>query len=210
MAKDKRGKVGRIPIHGSADYNMGWYMAIGGLVVNWANNESVFLAMLQVLLLGGKQSAAIVWHSHQNTRARLELVSKLCREQVTNQELLTKIDKAIRNFVGFTRTRNFYCHAMYRYDKELRLFDATHASMPQEGEPITFQTKRFDLSSLNEITDASIKLGEFNRELWDLVAQLQAALGVQRVVPPPLPHVPTENQGAQVRPDTDGTPEGQQ
>jgi len=73
MTKKKDSAV-KIPIHGKAAHNTAFLVSIGSLVVNWGNNESVFMAMLQLLLIGGKHSAAIVWHSHRTTHARLELV----------------------------------------------------------------------------------------------------------------------------------------
>jgi hypothetical protein len=204
----KERSLGTVKILGNADFNMPFYLQIGNLVVSWANNESVFLAMLQVLLIGGEKAAAIVWNSHQNTRARLELVRKLCRERVTDTDLLAKIETAISNFAGHTRVRNFYCHAMYRYDDKLCLLDATGTKAQQEGNPIAFETKRMDHVSLNEITNTTVNLALFNRELWRLVEQLQTELGVQRVVPPPLPLALEASQDGLTRPETDGTPEG--
>ncbi len=73
MAREKK-KTAKITIHGKAAHNAAFLTSIGSLVVNWANNESVFLAMIQVLVGGDKLTAAIVWHSHRTTHARLELV----------------------------------------------------------------------------------------------------------------------------------------
>lgn len=52
-----------IPINGPVDHNAPFLCAIGGLVVNWANNESVFLAMMQALVQGDEYTAAIIWQS---------------------------------------------------------------------------------------------------------------------------------------------------
>jgi len=191
MADDKkRGKIPRVPIHGKFAHNGAFLVAIGNLVVNWANNESVFLAMLQVLLSGGNHSAAIVWHSHRTTVSRLELVSRLCREQVKDKALVKEVTTAISRFKNLSRTRNFYCHATYHYDKELNLDSASGVTSTQEGDPLVFTEKQMDIAALNEISDVSTQLGEFNRHLWSLVERLQVELGVQRVKLPPLPPEP--------------------
>ena len=79
--KNNRG-IPRIPIHGKEAHNAAFLVSIGGLIVNWANNESVCIAMLQLLVNGGEQSATIIWHSHRTSNAKLELVHKLCRERI--------------------------------------------------------------------------------------------------------------------------------
>lgn len=186
-AKRRRDKVVRVPIHGNAAHNSAFLVSIGNLVVNWANNESVFLALLQTLLAGGEQSAAIVWHSHRTTQARLELVSRLCREQIKDEELLEEVQRAIVGFKNLSRTRNFFCHAMYRYDEDLCLAEAAGTTLTQDGDPMKFEVKKMDRATLNEMGHITMELGEFNRRLWGLVDRVQTALGVQRVKLPQLP-----------------------
>ncbi len=69
-----RGRTLSVPVAGPADFNAAIQAAIGGLVVAWANSESVFLALLQLLMKETEITAAIVWHSHRTTQARLDLV----------------------------------------------------------------------------------------------------------------------------------------
>ena len=197
MAKSSRPVS--IPIHGSADHNAAFLLSIGGLVVNWANNESVFLAMLQVLVSGDKLTASIVWHSHRSTNARLDLVMRLIREQVApkDRQLADDIGAAISKFKGFSRVRNFFCHAMYEYDDNLALRSATGATFPAEGKPIVLDTKGINRATLNEIKDTSTKLAEFNQRLWALVVRLQGALGRQHVR---LPRLPGANPSPTERP----------
>jgi hypothetical protein len=180
----------KIPIHGNAHHNTGILLAIGGLVVNWANNESVFMAMLQALVGGDKLTAAIIWQSQKTSRPRLDLVARLVREQVKNPSLVTDIEKAISQFGGFSRARNFYCHATYDYRPEdLALVSAHGMALSDDGDPLTFEVKPFNAGTLNEICDISMKLAQFNRRLWGLVERLQSELGVRRVELPPLPSV---------------------
>lgn len=188
-----KGRVARVPIHGAARHNMGFILAIGGLVINWANNESVFMAMLQVLIKGGKKSAAIVWYSHRTSNARLELMHRLARERIANKKLLKDLEQAIKQFKGFSRVRNFYCHATYHYDGNLNLREATSAVATQEGDPLVFESKKLEKAALNEITHASIELAKLNRHLWSIVQRLQTALRVRRVKLPLLLAEPTQS-----------------
>src|SRR4051795_13100033 len=96
-----RNRVARVPIHRNAAHNAAFMTAIGGLVINWANNESVFLAMLQCFVRGGSLTAAIVWEAQRTSRRRLELLSRLARESIKDEVLLGDITNAIRQFTGF-------------------------------------------------------------------------------------------------------------
>lgn len=195
-----------MPIHGKAAHNGAFLVSIGNLVVNWANNESVFMAMLQVLIEGGKFSAAIIWHSQRTTLARLELIDRLCRDRVQDAQLRTDVNRAIASFKGLTRARNFYCHATYSYDSALKLDSATGVTFNQEDDPLNFETKRMDLATLNEIGFVSTELGKLNRALWDLVVRLQNALGGQRVTLPELLRALKSSPDDRPHSGTDGTP----
>jgi hypothetical protein len=183
----RKGRPIQLPIPGDAKHNAGFMLAIGGLVIAWANNESVFLAMLQLLLKADTQTAHIVWHSHRTTQARLEMAARLARETIKDAKLLIDIERAISQFRGFSRVRNFFCHATYSYADDLRLQSATGVTLTQEGNPIRLEQKRMDGATLNEITSATMNLMDFNAEIWGVVSRLAEALGAPPVKRPSLP-----------------------
>ena len=169
--------------------------------MNWSNNESVFLAMLQCLLKLDGLVVSIVWHSQRTSKARLDLIARLSRQQIQDTSLVEDIEDAISKFSGLSRTRNFFCHATYEYAQDLSLLTATSYSLANEGDPIRRDTKPMNLATLNEIGHASVQLAEFNRGLWKLVRRMEAALGVQRLMPlgapsdnrlPEVPPSPTD------------------
>jgi hypothetical protein len=193
----------KIHVHGNATHNIGILVAIGGLIVNWANNESVFMAMLQVLIGGGEHTAAITWQSLRTSRGRLELVARLVREQVKDSTLVSDIERSISQFEGVSRARNFYCHATYEHDPiDGAILGAHGMTVSNEGPPIIFERKLFNRGTINEIGDASMRLAAYNRHLWSLVERLQTALGVQRVKLPELP--PLDPQAPESRPRQNG------
>jgi len=177
-------------------HNHGFLTAIGGLVVNWANNESVFLAMLQCLTKLDGPAVSVLWHSHRTSKGRLDVNARLSRQLLQDKALIADIEDVISKFSGFSRARNFFCHATYDYGPDLSLRSASSSTLANEGEPIRHETKRMDLATLNEINQASIRLAEFNRVLWGVVRRMEAALGVRRSMPlggpsdNPLPEVP--------------------
>ena len=63
----------------------------------------------------------------------------------------------------------------------MRLRSAHGVTLTQDGYPLRFEDKPMSAATVNEIADATIKLGPLNRALWELVQRLEGALGVRRV-----------------------------
>src|SRR5437588_4983001 len=106
-------------------------MMIGGLIIAWANNESVFMAMIQALVTGAHHTATIIWHSHRTTHNRMQLLSQLAREQIRDATLNEEIQTAVKRFKGLSGLRNFYCHCSYDYSSEMQLRGAQGISLTQ-------------------------------------------------------------------------------
>jgi hypothetical protein len=188
MTKSSRKqKAVKLTIVGDSAHNSGIQMAIGGLMIGWSNNESVFMAMLQCLIGGGTHSASIVWHSIRTTQARLDLIYKLSREQIKDQSLLDEMQVAIRNFKGLSGVRHFFAHATYGYSDDLKLASASSVTLTADGYPHKSERKVFDLATINEINHATLELAKINQRLWDLVIRVQDALEVRRITLPQLP-----------------------
>jgi hypothetical protein len=175
----EKGKPIDLPVYGDAEHNMGIYQAIGVLVINWGSDESVFLAMLQALLGGEKQTAIIMWLSFYNTKNRLDLVRRLTKQHVIDKALRADIESAVVQFDGCTKTRNFFCHAAYGSDDQARLTGAHSMNLSDDGEPLIRDASRpLDRSTLNDVVETARKLADLNPVLWGLVRRLEDALQV--------------------------------
>ena len=178
----------KVPVAGDISHNHGFLLAMGGLLVNWANAESIFMAMLQAALGVDKFTAAIVWHSFRgNTKARLDLTLRLCRERTNDTDLIEAIEGACSQFIGFSKVRNFFCHASYSYDAEGKLDFANGAELTHESDPIRFVMKPMDRATANEIIDAATKLAPFSEHCWDLAERIAARIGGPPVERPQHP-----------------------
>ena len=170
----KRTKTATIVVKGNTDHNLPFLVAIGQLVISWANNESLFLSVLQVLFRDSK-TAAMTWASHKNSRTRLQFVQALVEEKVADKSLKDRLDQAVIRFVALSRTRNLYCHAMYQYDEQLRLKSVFSHITEDSYKTIS---KSMGLATLNEIQNASMELLQFNEAMWTLVHDFESYLGV--------------------------------
>jgi hypothetical protein len=188
----------KIPIHGPVDHNGPLQVAVGGLIIAWANNESVFQAMFKSFVSGGDDTAFILWYSHRSSHARLELLDRLVREQIKDAVLVSDIQTAIKKFNGLTGARNFYCHCTYDYGVDRRIRGVQGLGVTQEGAPLRAEYKKVAPALFNEICFVTGELIKQNRPIWELVSRVQNALGTQRVTLPP--------QFQKSPPSTDGRP----
>ena len=187
--RSPKAKTLSIPINGPSDINVPICIVIGQLIVNWANNESVFLAMLQNLLAcQTHRQAAIVWHSHKNTRSRLQLVDSLARDLIRDDDLKDLVLSASKHFYNLTKVRNFYCHGIYRHNDDMAIiaiqsFDIKNSD--ENDDVVTQKNKIFNVDTIKEISDISMKFVKTNRELWAIVREIGEHTGQQHAQIPP-------------------------
>lgn len=182
----RKGKTIRGVINGPMETNGAILLALGQLFVNWSNNESVFLAVLQNLL--GSQThrqAAIVWFSHKNTRARLQLIEALARDAIADEELLSDILAASSKFYNLTKVRNFYAHATFQYSEDLQLVEAQSFEIIDDTDVVKTIAKALSPATMNEIMDVTWRLTESNGVVWDIARRIGEHTGSQRARIPP-------------------------
>jgi hypothetical protein len=178
-------------IYGDSQHNTAFYISIGQLVMHWANNESVFLAILQ-LMLGSRDQGEVIWFSQTSTKARTELVARLAKATISDEKIVSDIEKLRAAFDKLSAARNFYCHAMYELDGE-QLSTATAVHFDKTNRVFKYDTRSFDASRLNEMSQASAALHKLNAELWAVVLALEKLLGRRiRLPSQKLPHPNTE------------------
>lgn len=177
----KSPRVVNIPISGDVAYNQPIHTVVGGLVISSAQAESVFLTILRHLTRRDDLSAAIIWHSFRGSnKSRLDLLLRLGRERLRDAALLKELAAACRRFIGLTNVRNFYCHSLFRYDKDGRIFAVQGVQLTYEDDPVKITNKRMSVATLNEITDATRKLIQLSRTTWALSDRIADELEVPR------------------------------
>jgi hypothetical protein len=162
------------------------YADIGNLMVQYANNESVFLGIISSLL-GDPEAAHVVFFSHKNTQGRMELLSALAVEKIADAALLDEFQALHRHFKNLGKTRNFYAHARYGATEEGDLVSAV-------GIVFDNQTKRFrenevalDAKARHELRQCAAKLKALNERLWAFSHRLDDWLRAQTEGQPRLP-----------------------
>ncbi len=147
---------------------------IGALSLSWSNNESVLIYLMMVLLRTDDVSAALVYGTLNTARARSDLVSRLTRVRVSDQDLRRDVDDVLDAFEKCGRVRNDLQHASYEFDEAGRPVSTRSMRVEQNRKRLSFgRVRPIDAARLAKITEVIDELGRLNQRLWALLPRLE-------------------------------------
>ena len=151
--------------------------AIGNLVYSWANNESMFIYVLMLLMGTDETSATVVFATLNTTRARLDLIERLAKIKIRDRIIEKELERLVAKFNDYTRIRNEFNHCMYTVDQHGEITH-THSIRMQAGRGRLQLgvVRKLDEPRLKEMLDAIRSLTQLNRDIWDFLPRLQAHL----------------------------------
>jgi hypothetical protein len=163
--------------HGSANRRTFIMALIGNLVYSWANNESMFIYVLMVLMNTDETSAAVVFTTLNTTRARLDLVDRLAKIKIKDKSIHKALDRIIAQFNELTKLRNEFNHCMYTLNERGEITH-THSIRMQEvkGKLQLGVVRKMDDARIDDIVAAIRDMTKLNREIWDFLPRLQGSL----------------------------------
>jgi Asp-tRNA(Asn)/Glu-tRNA(Gln) amidotransferase C subunit len=163
--------------HGSANRRTFIMALIGNLVYSWANNESMFIYVLMVLMNTDEASAAVVFTTLNTTRARLDLVERLARIKIRDKSVQKSLERIISQFNELTKLRNEFNHCMYTLNERGEITH-THSIRMQDvkGKLQLGVVRKMDDARINDILAAVRDMTKLNREIWDFLPRLQGSL----------------------------------
>lgn len=150
---------------------------VGQLVFGWSNNESLLIYVLMLLLKTDERSAAVVFSTLNTTRARLDLVRRLSLLHLHDTAVRTEVDQTIERFDDANRIREEFMHAMYFVIDQGEI---THTEMlrfiEKKGQVSFGDRQPIDAQRIQTLVEVHGLLRQLNRQLWDLLPRLQAAM----------------------------------
>ena len=163
--------------HGSANRRTFIMALIGNLVYSWANNESMFIYVLMVLMNTDEASAAVVFTTLNTTRARLDLVERLAKIKIKDKSVQKALERIVTQFNELTKLRNEFNHCMYALNERGEITH-THSIRMQEvrGKLQLGVVRKMDEARINDILAAIQGMTKLNREIWDFLPRLQDSL----------------------------------
>jgi Asp-tRNA(Asn)/Glu-tRNA(Gln) amidotransferase C subunit len=163
--------------HETADRRTFIMALIGNLVYSWANNESMFIYVLMILMNTDETSAAVVFATLNTTRARLDLVERLARMKIRERSVQKTLERIIAQFNELTKIRNEFNHCMYTLDERGEITHTQSIRMQEvQGRLQLGVVRRMDEARIKEMLQAIRAMTKLNREIWDFLPRLQASL----------------------------------
>ncbi|WP_414832914.1 hypothetical protein [Afifella sp. YEN Y35] len=181
-----------VPPRGLQERRMRIFATIGNLVLNWSNNESLFVHVLMLLMETDHPTSVIVFGTLNTTRARLDLVTRLAKAKLRDETIAKRLKLLVKRFEAATKLRNELNHSMFAVDQ---LGEITHTNLMRIEEKrgrIYFGRERpLDDQRLDEMNEAAREMTELNRDLWQFLPELERHLRANTEKnssgPPPSP-----------------------
>ena len=165
----------------SADRRTFILALIGNLVFSWSNNESLFIYILMILLETDEASAAIAFATLNTTRARLDLIQRLARIKIRDNDLDRDLAKLIKRFNDTTQVRNEFNHCMYVLDRQGHITHTQSMRVIQTREKLYFgDLKPMDDARLRVMMRTTEDMTRINRDIWDFLPRLRAHMETSR------------------------------
>lgn len=149
---------------------------IGNLFVNWSNNESLLIYLINLLMDVEEPSAVIVFSTLNTTRARTDLIKRLSMFTISDRRLQRELDDLLERFEGTTRVRNEFNHAMYVVDEKTGAITHTQSTriIQQRGKIKFGAKKKIDDARIAEVKATIQEMCALNRDIREYLQRLQA------------------------------------
>ncbi|MDQ0326141.1 hypothetical protein J2R99_002010 [Rhodopseudomonas julia] len=169
------------PTRGLQERRMRIFATIGNLVLNWSNNESLFVHVLMLLMETDHPTSVIVFGTLNTTRARLDLVNRLAKAKLRDEAIARRLKLLVKRFEAATKLRNELNHSMFAVDQ---LGEITHTNLMRIEEKrgrICFGRERpLDDRRLEEMNETAREMTELNRDIWQFLPELERHLRANR------------------------------
>jgi hypothetical protein len=150
---------------------------IGDLNFAWANNESLLIYFIMLLLGTNEASAAVVFATLNTTRARLDLVERLARTNLRDQPLRRRLKDSLEEFAVLTRVRNEFNHCTFVVGSRGELTHTQTLKLHEARGRLSFGARRaLDEDRLTMLQQSSTDLKALNRRMWELLPLVEAAV----------------------------------
>ncbi len=153
---------------------------MGNLMFSWSNNESLLIYVIMLLLRTSEVNAAIVYATLNTSRARLDLVRRLAKTNLTDPAIRAALDDVIERFIACNRLRNEFSHSMYALDADGDIAQMRALRITETRRRISFgEATSFDDRRIGELVRLLRDLARLNRDLWTLLPRLRATMAVR-------------------------------
>jgi DNA integrity scanning protein DisA with diadenylate cyclase activity len=147
---------------------------IGNLVFAWANNESMFIYIMMILMETDQTSATITFGTLNTTRARLDLIQRLAKAKINDKATAKELDALIERFNDCTRIRNEFNHCIYTLNDKGEISQTQSLRIQEVKGRLQLGTvRKMDDLRIKEMVETFTDMKQLNRDIWDFLPRLE-------------------------------------
>lgn len=152
---------------------------IGNLSFVWSNNESLFIHMIEALVLCDEATAVIIFVSLNNTRSRVEAIERLGRAKLQDATLRGELELLLNEFNMCTRIRNEFVHCMYGLNEQGALSHTQSFRIRDVGGKQALEPpKAINATRVAKLTDTVARMKRYNRNVFAILPRLRAHVAI--------------------------------
>lgn len=156
---------------------------IGNLVFAWANNESMFIYVMMLLMETDQTSATIAFGTLNTTRARIDLIQRLAKAKIADKATAKELDALIERFNDCTRIRNEFNHCIYSLNEKGEISHTQSLRIQEvKGRLQLGSSRKMDDRRIQEMLDTFTEMKQLNRDLWEFLPRLEKHMGRSNTV----------------------------
>jgi hypothetical protein len=161
--------------HTSANRRTMILALIGNLVFAWANNESMLIYIIMLLMQTDQTSATIVFGTLNTTRARVDLIQRLAKAKITDRGIAKELDGLIKRFNDATKIRNEFNHCTFAINERGEITHTYTLRIQETKDRLQLGTlRKMDDRRIKELVDTFAKMKQLNRDLWSFLPRLES------------------------------------
>jgi hypothetical protein len=146
-------------------------LLVGKLNYTWTNTESLLIHIIAGLCGIDKETAMVVFLTLNTTRARLDLVERLCKLDRIDESVRDRILSLTQGLQKQSALRNRYSHCIYAFDPDsgnartilMRIAD-------RKDKLVVGQVNQLNGAAAEDIEAAISDIGRINRDIWKVIA----------------------------------------
>ena len=145
-------------------------LLIGQLNYTWTNTESLLIYLIAGLAQVDKETAIVIFLTLNTTRARIELVERLCKLRKTPPDPRRDILTVTEQLTKQAKLRNKYSHCIYSFDPSgmsgstqlMRIFDS-------KDEIRYGKVEELDDEEIEKVKLCIEEIQSINKTIWVLI-----------------------------------------
>lgn len=142
-------------------------LRVGRLNYVWTNTESLLIYVIAHLLKIEKEPAIVVFLTLNTTRARMDLVERLCKLPLTSVADRQAVLGFMSRLKKESRMRNKYNHCIYAFDEKGEISSTQLMRLIEDEKAVRYgKVEQLDSKEVNRLEKSIAEIVQLSNDLW--------------------------------------------